>query len=251
MVILNNELKLIKSLRVRTSRYGERLFVAEGSRLVLDILKTNPSLLHLLAGTAEWIKRNEAKLSGFVNILREIAPRQLSDVAGLKTTEEVLAIVKFPEFDQDSFLGEGNGIYLEGISDPGNLGTIIRTADWFGIKEVMLSPGCVDPFNNKCVQSSMSSICRIKIKVLNVNYIREYTQIAWLWAAHLDGVGLNQVENKEKVVICFGNEAHGLSKEMIDECNEVVRIPSWTLGAESLNLAVSAGIFMSYRKMIR
>jgi len=100
-VILNNELKLIKSLRVRTSRYGERLFVAEGSRLVLDILKTNPSLLHLLAGTADWIKRNEAKLSGFVNILREIAPRQLSDVAGLKTTEEVLAIVKFPEFDQD------------------------------------------------------------------------------------------------------------------------------------------------------
>lgn len=249
MLIFNNELKMIKSLRDKTIRYKERMFVAEGSRLVLDIMKHNPSLLYLIAGTADWINGNEAKLSGFGNILREIAPRQLSDVAGLKSTEEVLALVWFPEFQDDHFLSSKTGIFLERISDPGNLGTIIRTADWFGIKEIMLSPGCVDPFNNKCVQASMSSVCRVKLKVLNINEIRDYSNISWLWAADMGGVPIQNVVSDNSVVICFGNEAQGISNELRSTCNEIVSIPSWSLGAESLNLAVSAGVFISYRKL--
>lgn len=244
--ITKAEINLIKNLRNKDVRYEERTFVAEGSRLVLDIIKSKPSDLRLLVATEDWITGQGANLSHFSDLLREISPSQLQSVASLKSTEEVLALVRFPHFTIEDLPLKEFALYLDGLTDPGNVGTLIRTADWFGLDEIMLSPNSVDVFNNKTIQASMSSICRVKTTILPPEEIKSYCGISKLVGADLNGKNLWPANKDwEPSVICLGNEAHGLSEPMRALCDEFWSIPSYSLGAESLNVAISGAIIMA------
>lgn len=230
-------------------RHEERTFVAEGSRLVLDIIKSKPSDLRLIVATEDWITGQGANLSHFSDLVREISPSQLQSVASLKSTEEVLSLVQFPSFTTEDKPPKQFALYLDGLTDPGNVGTLIRTADWFGLDEIMLSPNSVDVFNSKTVQASMSSICRVKTTIIPPDEIKCYSGISKLVGADINGKNLWPVsQNWEPVVICLGNEAHGLSEPLRALCDEFWSIPSYSLGAESLNVAISGAIMMAHWK---
>lgn len=246
MLINKNELNLIKNLGKKQQRNADRMFVAEGSRSVLDLLLTKPNDAVLIAATSEWIMGQAAKLKLFSKIIREISSSQLSAVSSLKTTSEVIAVFRYPEFSGTFQFNGRMAIYLDGISDPGNLGTIIRNADWFGIPEILLSPGSVDPFNTKTIQASMSSIGRVKISFIRPSAIREYSLVSQLIGASMEGVSMYDPIDQEHFILCLGNESHGLSEELRALCDVLVSIPSASLGSESLNVAVASGVLMSH-----
>jgi RNA methyltransferase, TrmH family len=229
--------------------YESGLFLAEGSRLVLDLIKHNPESIHSIYGTSSWTSLNEAKIrkNNISNTI--ISESQLQSIASLKSTEEVLAVVKMRLSLNDSSEPEPKIIFfLVDIQDPGNFGTLIRTADWFGYSKLLVSPKCVDPFNNKSVQSSMSSIARIELETVDPKLIKRRFPEHKLVVTTMNGSNFEAIDYSSKYIICLGNEAHGLSEEMISGSDIQISIHGKSLGAESLNVAIAGGILMSHFK---
>jgi TrmH family RNA methyltransferase len=166
----------------------------------------------------------------------------LERLSQLQTPNQVIAVIKKPASQQPD--ASSFTLYLDTIQDPGNFGTIVRIADWFGIKNIVCSAGCVDLYNPKVVQSTMASIARV-----NVYYDEEG---AWLknqnlsvYAATLDGASLYDHSKTNKGILIIGNESKGISKEILDYATEQITIPKKG-EAESLNAAVATGIILSH-----
>ena len=136
-MLSKNEIKWIKSLRDKQQRYNDQMFVAEGSRLVLDLIHSKPNDLVSLLATKSWILKNQSKIAPFLDIIKEITESQFQQISKLSLTEEVLAIMKFPSWSALHSPNSEISLFLDQIRDPGNMGTIIRTADWFGIDTIL------------------------------------------------------------------------------------------------------------------
>lgn len=245
-MLSKNEIKWIKSLHDKQQRYNDQMFVAEGSRLVLDLIRSKPNDLVNLLATKSWILKNQSKIAPFLNIIKEITESQFQQISKLSSTEEVLAIIKFPSWSASHSPNPEISLFLDQIRDPGNMGTIIRTADWFGISTIYLSPGCVDPLNNKVIQASMSSVVRVKTIEIEIQNLKQSFAEHQFLGASLNGISYLEVDLKLPKIICLGNEANGLSSSVLDQCNQLINIPSKTLGAESLNVGIAAGILMAH-----
>lgn len=245
-MLSKNEIKWIKSLHDKQQRYNDQMFVAEGSRLVLDLIRSKPNDLVNLLATKSWILKNQSKIAPFLNIIKEITESQFQQISKLSSTEEVLAIMKFPSWSASHSPNPEISLFLDQIRDPGNMGTIIRTADWFGISTIYLSPGCVDPLNNKVIQASMSSVVRVKTIEIEIQNLKQSFAEHQFLGASLNGISYLEVDLKFPKIICLGNEANGLSSNVLDQCNQLINIPSKTLGAESLNVGIAAGILMAH-----
>ncbi len=216
---------------------------------MLDLIQHNPESIHSIYGTSSWISLNEAKIRQNNISSTIISESQLQAIASLKSTEEVLAVVKFKktEQDQDSIAAKIL-FYLVDIQDPGNFGTLIRTADWFGHSLILVSPKCVDAYNNKAVQASMSSIARVELINIDLLKIKSTYPDYNLVASSMNGLNYKEIDFDKKYIICLGNEAHGLTEEFISLCAVKINIPGNSLGAESLNVAIAGGILMSHFK---
>lgn len=210
--------------------------------MVLDLMSANPFDLEAVYATRDWIGLHGSKVSQFLDIIYEVSISRLQAMASLKSTNEVLAIVKFPVFNSAN-KSQKICYYLDKVRDPGNLGTIIRTADWFGINEIFLSPECADPFNNKSVQASMSSVARVKLTELTYDKLNRFKHIV---VTSSGGKDYRQYVPASDTLICLGNEAHGISLELMDMGSDSIIIPSNSLGAESLNVSIAAGILMAH-----
>ncbi len=238
----------IKSLKDKKIRQLQKQFIAEGSRIVLDLIKETPQNLKLLCATSIWIEKYEPLLDGFKERTRVLSDSELQAVSNLKSTEEVLAIFAMPEFNEEERSVPSLIIYLDQIRDPGNLGTIIRSADWFGLKQLYCSPDCVDPFNNKTVQATMSSILRVQVMTKNWMEMQELFPGMDKYAAAADGKNIYEMNKGQVNFICIGNEANGLSPEVINQCKMKISIPSSrSLGAESLNASVACSLIMAWK----
>ncbi|HMW38836.1 MAG: hypothetical protein K1X68_02270 [Saprospiraceae bacterium] len=237
-----SDFKSVKLLHDRKQRYAHRLYLAEGSRMVLDLMSANPLDLEAVYATREWIGLHGSKVSQFLDIIYEVSVSRLQAMASLRSTNEVMAIVKFPVFNTATIVPKIS-YYLDKVRDPGNLGTIIRTADWFGINEIFLSPECADPFNNKSVQASMSSVARIRLTELTYEKLNRFKHIV---ITSSGGKDYRQFIPTPDTLICLGNEAHGISLELQDMACDSIMIPSNSLGAESLNVSIAAGILMAH-----
>lgn len=246
IMISKNEIKWIKELHNKKYRHEEGLYLAEGSRLVLDLMQTKPEDVVMVAGTSLWASKHATKLKEFSEQFKEIGGSDLGRIASLKSTDEVLGVFRFPVFSEISFKDNPISLYLDEVRDPGNLGTIIRTADWFGVKEIFIAPGSVDPYNTKTIQASMSSIARVKVSEVDIEFLKEFISYGILVGTALEGKPFGQLKLDRPAIICLGNEAHGLSQPIVDQCQAMISIPSRSLGAESLNVAVSAGILLAY-----
>jgi len=240
-MLVKSQVKYIQSLRHKKFRDAEGVFVAEGPKLVQELLlSSNTALLNGFA-TRDWLTENETLLQD-KNAFAEAGIPELERISFLASPASVLAIFRKPVFP-DLVKPSGITLLLDNIQDPGNLGTIIRTADWFGIKQIVCSPDTADLFNPKVVQSTMGSIVRVEVQYQDLmEYLKAHPAIP-SFAAVLDGETLSGPIRISEAIILIGNESRGLRQDLSILASNRIRIPG-TGSADSLNAAVAAGIIL-------
>jgi TrmH family RNA methyltransferase len=237
-------IKDIQSLQHKKFRNERKLFTAEGPKVVDEFLSTGYFDCEQVFATAKWKGWQDEKLIAIlgekVHLIEEF---ELEKIASYATPNQVVALFKIPE--ANSIKAEKNSItiLLDSIQDPGNLGTIIRTADWFGIKNIICSENTVDQFNSKVVQSTMASLGRVNVGYTNLEKWVEENHHVPLLAAVLNGKSIASRAPIMEGILMIGNEANGLSQSLIEKADEHVTIPKFG-GAESLNAAVATSIFL-------
>jgi TrmH family RNA methyltransferase len=239
--------KYIQSLAHKKFRDEHGLFIAEGPKVVMDLLNSRKFICRELFALDPWISEHRKLLAAFPGITIEpVKDFELSKISTLSTPHAVLAVF---EKKEPAYPVETRGkitLALDTIQDPGNLGTIIRIADWFGVENIVCSMGCTDMYNAKVVQSTMGSLGRVNIIYTDlVAWLKENRQVK-IYAASLEGEDVKATRLTEAILV-IGNEANGVSDEVMNLAAEKITIPG-TGKAESLNAAVAAGIILSHVK---
>ena len=237
-MLSKNELKYIQSLCQKKQRQEEGLFIAEGTKLVDELLQSNYRLKKLYA-LDEWAQNYKGSVP--VTVITEI---ELAKISGLQTPNQVLAIAEQRIPAADPGLANQLTLVLDGIQDPGNLGTIIRIADWFGIQQVVASSDTVELYNPKVIQSTMGSFIRVHFWY---RPLKEFLANATIpvYGALLNGKNMHNEPPVTEGLLVIGNESKGISKELLPYVSHPITIPRLG-GAESLNAAVAAGIIVSH-----
>ncbi len=231
--------KYIRSLADGRARREHGVFVVEGEKICGEWLRASAGV-KMVVCTEGWATSNRALLDR--NVAAEIfvgAPHVLQQLSNLATAPDVLLLAALPGAPA-ALPATGWCLALDTIQDPGNLGTILRVADWFGIGDVVCSPGCADAFAPKVVQAAMGAQLRVRVHHTELLPFISETRLPVL-AASLEGENVRGTEPLREGVLLIGNESRGLSKPLLDAASRHVRIPGRG-GAESLNAAVSAGI---------
>lgn len=242
-MISKNKQKYIRSLELKKYRNEEQAFVAEGTKLVGDMLPAFSC--RLLVATPEWFAMRKA-LPPCERI--EVSDEELRKVSFQKNPQEVLAVFSFPQWNlADTQPGRSLTLALDGIQDPGNMGTIIRLADWFGIEHIVCSTDTVDVFNPKTVQATMGALSRVQVHYTDLpNYLQ--TQRAKgipLYGTFLDGENMYEKTLTPNGILVMGNEGNGVRPEverLIDEKLYIPSFPPERETSESLNVAIATSI---------
>lgn len=238
-MLSNNQKKYVNSLKQKKFRNEHNAFVIEGVKLVDEALKSDFEIKTVYA------KHNWIEANSFIDAI-EVSEKELASISSLKTPNEVLAVVAKKEAVNIDL--SGLTIVLDNIQDPGNLGTIIRTADWFGIKNIVCSSDSVEVYNPKVLQATMGSFFRVNVTYCDlVEFFNQNPKLT-VYGALLDGDNVyNQQLLKTNVVLLMGNESKGISDNLLPFITNKITIPK--IGnAESLNVAIAAAIF-SYECM--
>ena len=251
-MLSKNKIKFINSLKKKKYRNEKGLFIAEGAKLVNEILSSGFQVF-LLCATPEWLNTSNHKKQANIKEVIPITQKELNRISTQKNPNQVLAVVEQPFYKiTDDELTNDLSIVLDTLNDPGNLGTIIRIADWFGIRNLMCSHSTVDVYNPKVIQSTMGSICRVKIHYMDVEFIlSKYQNIKEfsIYGSFLEGSNIYETELSDKGFIVMGNEAHGISSELVPFINNQLYIPNYShksdSNPESLNVSVATGIICS------
>ena len=238
-MLSKNEVKSIQSLCHKKQRQQEGLFVAEGVKLVEEIIQSDYRVKKIFS-TDKWYSEN-THLNAIISIVSE---DELTRISSLQTPNQVLAIVYQPIITTISLLGNQLTLVLDGIQDPGNMGTIIRNADWFGISQIICSHNTVELYNPKVIQGTMGSFLRVKVSYVDLVPLLKNTNIP-VYGALLDGESIYAVQKPKEGIILIGNEGQGISKELLPFISNPITIPKIG-GAESLNAAVATGIILSH-----
>lgn len=252
IMISKARIKWIKSLEMRKYRLQQNAFVAEGPKLVGELLdvcqdahQDAPYSTPLyLAATKDWLSQN-LHLINNIKEVDEVSKQELERASLLRTPQNVLAVFPIPkEKLQLSSLENQLVLALDGVQDPGNLGTILRIADWFGIHHVLCSEGTADVYNPKCVQSCMGALARVKVSYCNLPEVLRETKMP-VYGTFLDGKDIYNEELSQDGIIVMGNEGNGISEEVGKLVNRRLYVPNFPKGSsttESLNVAVCTGI---------
>lgn len=235
-------MKLIRSLEQKKARMTERLFVAEGPKTVGDLMRTARPVA--LLATREWIERNpdaDATLS---------TPDELRRASLLQHPQQVIALFPLPE-EREADPKAASGklcLALDGVQDPGNVGTIIRLADWFGIDNIVCSQDTADTYNPKVVQATMGSIARVQVVRANLpELFAQRPDGTPVYGTLLNGNDIYGEQLEQRGYIVMGNEGRGLSPEVRQCITHSLLIPCFapTCGAESLNVAIATAVVCS------
>lgn len=236
----NLQIKFIRSLQLKKNRDENRLFVCEGTKIVEELLSQNSYQILEIYAKKEWIGTHEA-IEVPVILTSE---SDMQKISNLTTAPEVLAVVHYREhisIDPKATLS----LYLDQISDPGNMGTIIRTADWYGCHQIFLSPQCVQIYNPKVVQATMGSLFRMNITTLTLDDLMKKNQFKAVYGAVLNGINIHETSFQPQSLLIMGSESHGIMEENIKHVTDKITIPR--IGyAESLNVSVATGIILDH-----
>lgn len=237
-MLSKNKIKLIQSLKLKKYRQKYNNFIAEGEKIVSSLIFDENAPVMIVA-KEDWWKDHQDIKSQYADQAELCDDKIMKQISQLKTPSSVLAIFKIPEHKIPREKADIN-FYLDGIQDPGNLGTIIRTLDWFGIDRVYLSQDCVDPFNAKVVQSCMGSVLRLKYLKVDMTTLK---QDYHLYGAHMDGKSYKNFSFQSPGMIVIGNEGHGIRSSYLELLEDRISIPKLSkTGVESLNAAISVAI---------
>lgn len=247
-ILTNNICKTVKSLDKSKHRRNENLFKAEGSKCVLDTMG-HFSLRYLLA-TSEWLSNHSDKILKVDNdIIYECKRADIIRMSSLSTPSDVIAVYITPKSDFSVVNASENLVLaLDTIQDPGNLGTIIRVADWFGVRDIICSVETADCYAPKTIQSTMGSISRVRLHYGNLPQMIRSLNAASVYGTFLDGRNISDCELSHSGIIIIGNEGNGISREVAETVTHRILIPSYPPGVptgESLNAAVATAITLA------
>ncbi len=239
-------IKFINELRQKKSARDEHdMFVAEGPKLVSELLAADNVAADEVFATEEWLYQNYDLAQSRSRFMMEITERELERISGLTTPNKVVAIFRKPTYQVAVNYHASLTLMLDGIQDPGNLGTIIRIADWFGISNIVCSPTCADAFGPKVVQSTMGSVTRVRVEYANLVDVLLKNRSTPAYVAALEGTSIYELAPVKEGFLLIGNEARGVSEELLRNADYRISVPR--VGeAESLNAAVATGIILSH-----
>lgn len=248
-MVSKNTIKLIKSLSLKKNRIKENLFLVEGDKNVSEVLASEFEVEKLIA-TNKFLEKYKPLIKN-ANLVAEVTQQEINQASLLTNPQNSIAICSLPKTKILSELIEpGLWIYLDDIQDPGNLGTIIRICDWFGINHLFCSPQTADLFNPKVIQASMGSFCRIHVCYTPFEpLIKLASKLEMpILGAFLDGKNIYQQEFPSKALLVMGNEGNGISPEIEMGIEQRIKIPEFNpnpASAESLNVSVAMAIICS------
>lgn len=236
MALSKNQLKLITSLQQKKYRNIHGLFIAEGTKVVNEFLMAGFVLEHLFC-----VNDDEYKNISNITLITET---ELKKVSNYKSPNNVLALFKIPS--EESIQTKGLILALDNINDPGNLGTIIRLCDWFGVKQLICSNNTVDCYNSKVVQATMGSLSRVSINYLDLETFLEEVKLP-KYATVMDGENIYNTNLPKQAVLVMGNEANGISERVLTLIDKKIAIPRFgdLQQTESLNVATATAVLLS------
>ncbi len=240
-MLSRNEVKYIQSLYHKKNRNKEEVFIAEGVKIVTELI-TSGFGIQKVYGVKDWMNANTD-----IPHFAEVSEEELKKISNLETPNKVLAIFNKKHGAQIPDLKNKISLVLDGIQDPGNLGTIIRIADWFGIENIIASEDTADIYSPKVVQSTMGSIGRVNIFYIDLKSFFQSNKIV-VMGAMLNGKNLASLEKITECLLVIGNESRGIRTEVEPYIQQRITIPK-TGYAESLNAAVATGIILSWLKL--
>lgn len=248
MAISQSTIKLLKALHLKKYRQKYNNFIAEGDKIVGELLKQSAYKIKAVYALDDWIVENESLLQSSGVVYEAINDKTLKSISQLKTPNKVLTLVEMPAHkttDTSLLTQELNGnwaIFLDGLQDPGNVGTILRIADWFAIPHVLAGPGTVDIYNSKVLQASMGAFLRVKWSTVDYEQLASLSKDIPLYAADMGGDNVFDIETPNTAMLAIGNEGKGLSSYIRSLGPQILSIHSPNGGAESLNAAIATGI---------
>lgn len=231
-----NRIKLIQSLANKKYRQKYNLFIVEGIKNIKEFIYSDFTLSKIYTiEPIEILSEDKYEI---------ISKKELNKISFLKNPSNALAIVEIPKPELKKI--EGKQLVLESIQDPGNMGTLIRLADWFGMEQIICSEDTVDIFNPKVVQASMGSLARVNVVYTNLEIFFRDNQHLPIYATDMDGESIYQVELEQEAFLIMGNEGNGISDSIKNICSKTISIPRFgeKKKTESLNVAMSAGIIL-------
>ena len=244
IMISKNKIKYIRSLELKKNRNKEGKFVAEGHKVVDDLLVLQPA--DLIVATQEWL---HGKHFAAQTEVVEVTEEELKKVSFLQHPQQVLAVFKQATSGDFSINTNELNLALDGVQDPGNLGTIIRIADWFGITHIYCSQDTADVYNPKVVQATMGSIARVKVEYGDLlGLVESLPDDVPVYGTLLDGDNIYQQTLENRGLIVMGNEGKGISPALAKKVNHKLLIPNFPEGratADSLNVAIATAITCS------
>lgn len=237
-MLSKKEIKDIQSLGSKKFRDEAQLFVAEGPKIVSELIGLVPQNIQKVYALEDWAAQNK-----HIPQLQVVSEAELEKISGLQTPNQVVALLQQFRWPKPN-VSNSFCLYLDAIQDPGNMGTIIRIADWFGVSQIVCGTGCADVYNSKVVQSTMASIARVPVW-----YDEEgawlASQKAPIYAATLNGKTLSDYDKIKEGILIIGNESKGISPQIMAMATHGITIPKKG-AAESLNAAVATGIILSH-----
>jgi TrmH family RNA methyltransferase len=236
-MISKNKIKYIRGLSLKKNRIKEKCFIVEGEKSLYELLDSSFEVVELFA-LKEWINENKDVFEK----VQAVSLRELEMISNLKSPNKVLALVKIREqkiiFKQTEVI-----LVLDDINDPGNLGTIIRMCDWFGVKQIVCSENTVDIYNPKVVQATMGSLFRVN--VLYVNLVKYLSKVNTpIYGSYMQGENVKNTNPEKNIRLVMGNEANGISPEVSKFITDKVAIKNIGGTTESLNVAVATSILL-------
>ncbi len=241
-MLSKSQIRFITSLHHKKFRQEHQCFIVEGIKSVMEFAQSDYAVraVYSTAGLAPKMDKIPQNIKFSV-----ISDADMQRISALKTPQGVLAVVSLPEvapLSTDRLAGKYT-LVLDDVQDPGNLGTIIRTADWFGFTQLVCSPNTADAYNPKVVQASMGSLARLEVHYTDIEALVSQTSLP-VYGAVLDGQSIYEVAWASEGLVLLGNEGNGIRPNLLTRIRHAVTIPQ--IGqAESLNVAVSAALFCS------
>lgn len=238
----------IRALHQKKFRKESGTFLAEGEKIIRDLLRSDYKIIAIY-GVEEKLNEFGSLLDG-LNVHRA-DEKDFDKISTLTTPPKILAVVAEPDQQGEIDYAGGLKIVLDGIKDPGNLGTIIRIADWFGIEEIICSEDTVDCYNPKVIQAAMGSVFRVKIIYTHLTKLFEDNKEEYklpVYGTLLNGENIFSAPLSKDGYIILGNESEGISKEVIRYITKAISIPGYSksaFGPDSLNVAIASGIVVA------
>lgn len=244
MALTRAQIKLLQSLKQKKYRQSYNKFGVEGEKIALELLTASPGKVELAIALPTWAGENREWLKSSGVPLETVSEDILGKISSLQTPNKVYLLVSTdPPNPVPHTVNTGLSLYLDGIQDPGNLGTILRIADWFGLSAVFCAPHCVEWANPKVIQASMGSFLRTPTEYISLDALRERHPALPVYGASMDGESIYYASVPTSAILVIGSESHGISAEISRQVNAWLGIPAHGEGkTESLNAAVATGI---------